>query len=110
MDRCSGGDVKFYRFDGKNNLTETIRFEGLRSKFVNEGMIMRTDQQTGNELIPIHEAVKTDPEIANLAHTIESGEAEILSPCEEMYKPWSAEEKRRFDRVTANMVKQLEKN
>jgi hypothetical protein len=108
MDRKSGGSVKYYMFDGRNNLEETIRFEELMDKVAKKGMIMCTDKST--ELLPIQEVAKTNPEVDALVRTIESGEAEILSPCDEMYRPWTEEEKRRFQRVAENIAKRLEEN
>ena len=105
MDRRSGGTVKYYRFDGKTNLAETIRLEGLKHVFANEGMIMSIGPE--NEPRPIREAAQDDPGVRALLHSIESGEAEILSPCEEMYRPWTDEEKRHFVRVATNMAKHL---
>ena len=107
MDRCSGGEIKFYKFDGRNNLDERIRFEQLVEIFSKKGLIMRTNQNTEQALVPINEEAARDPEVACLVSSITSGQAEIISPCEEMYIPWKEEEKRRFTRVATNIAKNL---
>jgi sugar/nucleoside kinase (ribokinase family) len=106
LDRASGGDVKFFKFSGENNIFDTIRFGELRQMLAREGHIMMNDGS--NSFAPVQEAAKTNPEVDSLVKTVLDGDAEICSPCDEMYREWTEDEKRHFRRVAANIAKHLE--
>lgn len=105
IDLCSGGEVKFFGFDRKTNVSNCTRIDKLRNKLFDTGYVMRTDGKP--VAYPIREAAANDAELTKAVNEIMSGEQNLVAPCDSMYKPWTSDEKRLFGRAIANIVKEL---
>jgi hypothetical protein len=93
MDGSSGGEVKFYRLNRENNLTETIDYAGLMQRFGQEGIAMTPNLM---HAAPLAELAKTDPEARKALDSLDDGTAEIVASTPGMFLPWTEEDKKEF--------------
>lgn len=54
-------------------------------------------------IVPISEAIKTDPDVAETMRQLEAGEIGVCSPFPGMEKPWTQDEKDRLERALAEI-------
>lgn len=54
-------------------------------------------------IVPISEAINTDPDVAETMRQLEAGEISVCSPFPGMDKPWTQDEKDRLDRALAEI-------
>jgi hypothetical protein len=105
MDRGSGGEVKFYRFNGDNNLSDTIDYQELERKFQQGGIAMNPERATQGTLLT--ELAKTDAEAKKALESLKNGSAEIIAPSPGMCVPWTDEDKRQLMAVMGEFCKKL---
>lgn len=82
-DQFSGGEVKFFELSsGSHNLKNDIEVTALGKAFLGKGMVM---YKANSNPIPVQEALKTDPRVAQICDEIASGQRSLSAPCDAMY-------------------------
>lgn len=107
MDCYSGGEVKYLHcVTLQHNLSNSVSFQIVGTKFLEKGMIMYKGNGAG--VIPFKEAAANDSAVERLRQDIASGKAVASAPCDAMYNSWTPAEKSRLGRVL-NQALQVKK-
>lgn len=102
FDCYSGGIVKYHWFSGDTNVGGSARYSDINRVTAERGFVMYKQQPP--LIVPAREAVNTDRAVKQACDEIAQGSAIACAPCDAMYEPWTADEKRLFSRVIAKVV------
>lgn len=100
-DSYSGGQIKYYSFDGDNNVTGNKRVDAILKEMTTRGMIMYKGDAA--KVIPVQEAAAVDPQVKAILDDISAGKVAPCAPCLEMYMPWEKGDLRRLDRALSHV-------
>lgn len=82
-DRFSGGEVKFFELATReNNLSNDIGVSELGNALLGKGMVM---YNANSNTVPVQEAMKQDPRVAELCKKIANGQRSLSAPCDAMF-------------------------
>lgn len=97
FDICTGGDVKYYAFNGEHNVDLSTTIQSIPNAIQTKGMIMYR-KQLGNP-VPVSVAAQNDSRIGTLIDNLTTGKESMCAPFPNMHQPMACAEKRALEKA-----------
>ena len=103
FDVCTGGQVKYYSFDGNHNVDVSTTVEVIPDALRKNGVIMYRNRS--DLTMPVSEAARTDPRVVKLIDDLACGKESLCAPFPHMHNPMSVSETRALEKALAKIKK-----